>query len=127
MDLKKKAEVIDQFLANIGSRKTTVPQVLDGSQRTTSEKEHLYRLVEIDLMKFELVNVIVKPGTNETVSGFGIFTINANGRELVNSGKSAMSLYKQGQKLISDRAWDIIKLLIAFFLGILAKFIVDNW
>lgn len=127
MTRKEKAHIIDEFLRKFGNSSFgTLSEILDNKPIPSKENENKYRLIESDLIRFELVIVMQEPGTNETISGFGRFKLSPKGIELVNSKKSSLSLYKKERKIISNRTWDVIKIVIGIILGLLLKFLWDK-
>lgn len=96
---QEKSEIIDNVLRLLYDDRTgSLPSLLDGRPLVGHEKTFKYRIVEKDLIDFDLVRVLVKPGTNKTINGFGEYAIAPKGRELVMRNRSSFELYQPTKK-----------------------------
>lgn len=109
MELKEKVELIDRFLQNIGNQLNNIPFVLDGSALPKQENKTKYKIIENELIRLGLVNIMTSPNTNATLGGWGRFRISPKGLELLSSNQSSMSLFQKEAKI--DRLFKVLRII----------------
>jgi len=99
MEIKEKAELIDRILRKLYNDDTgSLPEILDGRLYVGNIETWKYQIIEKDLIHFDLVRVLIPPGTNKTINGFGVFGIGPKGRELVMNDRSSIELFQPSKK-----------------------------
>lgn len=99
MEEKEKAEIIDRVLnALYHDNSGNLPERLDGRDYVDHKQTWKYQIIESDLIHFDLVRVLIPPGTNKTINGFGEYAIGPKGRELVMNNRSSLELYQPCKK-----------------------------
>lgn len=99
MEFKEKIKLMDAFLQKIGNRLMGVPSVLDDNHIPKEENIEKYRIIENELIRNNLVLVKIKPNTNKTAGGWGVFRISPKGLELVESKKSVATLFPEESRM----------------------------
>lgn len=103
MDEKEKSEIIDKVLrALYNDSFGNLPELLTGQRYVGHEETWKYQIIEHDLIHFDLVRVIIPPGTNKTINGFGEYAIGPKGRELVMNKRSSFELYQPSKKEVLE-------------------------
>ena len=103
MDEMEKSVIIDRVLrALYNDRSGNLPELLDGQQYVGHKETWKYQIIEHDLIHFDLVRVIIPPGTNKTINGFGEYAIGPKGRELVMNERSSFELYQPSKKEVLE-------------------------
>jgi hypothetical protein len=99
MEEKEKAEIIDRVLkALYHDNSGNLPELLNGNQYVGHKETWKYQIIEHDLIHFDLVRVLIPPGTNKTINGFGEYAIGPKGRELMMNKRSSFELYQPSKK-----------------------------
>lgn len=89
---------MDRFLSQLKLHtRGSLPQILNGTAIVDKEKTNEYRMLEYELEKFELVEIIIG-GNNSTPNGMKIYRLSPLGLKLLISNQSIKTLYADENK-----------------------------